>query len=361
MSRPIRPVHTLRTVAVVLALGFVAACSSPGASGTPDHPATTAAATAATTSTVDSAATATTIPLTPAGGTYGVGRRDIELVDHSRGTDADAKANVAAKDDRTLPTVILYPTAETADDATDDDHPVAEGRFPLVVFSHGVTASGPAYVGILKKLAAAGYVVALPTFPLTSGPGGWNNIGQTTNQPADVSFIIGRLLDRSAKGDALLGGHLDPDAVAVAGHSLGAITSLLFYNSCCRDDRVRAVVAVSGITFPGKSKTDDYDDAPTDVPLLMLHGEKDKVLSYDDGSRLVFDKTLTTVPRGLVTFPDRGHTDILGAPSFMPAVVAFLDRALRDDPEEWKSLGKELASNGDATVEVAGGLPEPKD
>lgn len=346
------PARIVRVVAVAVALCLGTACTS---SAQADKTTTTVA------STVASTATSTpTISLTPAGGTYGVGRSDITLVDSSRGTDADDENDVAAQQDRTLPTAILYPTADTSDDATTDEDPVAEGRFPLVVFSHGVTASGPAYVGVMKNLAAAGYVVALPTYPLTSGPQGWNNIGQTKNQPADVSFIIDQLLEESAGEGDLLSGHLSADAVAIGGHSLGAITSLLFANTCCRDDRVKAIVAVSGITFPGPAETDSYDDPPK-IPLLMLHGETDTVLQYDEGSRQIFDSTLTSLPRALVSFPDKGHVDILGAPSFMPSFIAFLDMTLRDQPDEWQALGAQIEHNGDATIEIAGGLTPPTD
>ena len=42
--------------------------------------------------------------------------------------------------------------------------PDGPGPFPLLEFSHGVTGTGPAYKGFLEPLAAAGYVVAAPTF-----------------------------------------------------------------------------------------------------------------------------------------------------------------------------------------------------
>lgn len=346
-----RSAGALRAVAVVLILGVTAACSS---SESADQSTTTVATTVAAPSTTS---TTTTVPLTPAGGTYGIGRVDLTLVDDTRGTDADPGSEAPATDDRTLETVLLYPTADP--DSNEPDQPVADGVFPLVVFSHGVTASGPAYVGVLQHVVAAGYVVALPTFPLTSGPGGWGNISQTINQPADVSFILDELLDRAAGDDDLLAGHLSPDSVAVGGHSLGAITSMLFYNTCCQDDRVRAVVAVSGITFPGRDDADNYDDAPTDVPLLLLHGEEDTTLRYDVGSQQIYGETLSTVPRALISFPDVGHVDILGAPSFMPSIIAFLDLNLRGHTEAWQGLGKLIADNGDATIEVDGGLDEP--
>ncbi len=337
-----------RVAAIVVALWLAAACGSSGA----DPAATTVGGSfSATTST-------TTIPITPAGGTYGVGRADIVLVDESRDTDADPDNDIPAQEGRTLETVVLYPTEDPDADGSDDSQPVAEGRFPLLVFSHGVTASGPVYAGIVDDIVTAGYVVALPTFPLTAGPTGWDNIDQTTNQPADVSFVISELLERSESGDDLLADRLSPHAVAVGGHSLGSITSVLFYNTCCLDDRVKAVVGLSGIMFPGPEPTDTYSNAPSQVPLLLLHGTDDGTLAYEGGSLKTY-QTLDGLPRALVTFPDVGHSDILVSPSMIPSVVAFLDLTLRQSLSGWEALEETLEDNGDATIEVAGGLPVP--
>ncbi len=336
----------LRYLSVVVIVGLLGACSS---SSSPT--------TAKQSSTTTQAAT-TTLALTPAGKTWGVGRTDVSFVDTSRPTAANTKAKIAAKSSRTLPTVILYPTTTTSDDATSDNHPMATGRFPLLVFSHGVTASGPAYVPILKKVAAAGFVVALPTYPLTSGGTGWANLTDVVNQPADVSFLIGKLLEESDAATGLLAGHLDPNAVAIGGHSLGAITSLFFTNSCCADKRVQAIVAVSGMLFDAKDKSDTYDNPPTDLPLLLLHGKKDTTVPYAPGSQHIFE-TFTKVPRAFVTFPNATHTDLLGSASFMPAVIAFLNMELRHDDTQWNKLSSTLATNKDATLQVGGGMPQP--
>lgn len=337
-----------RWLAVLLAVSTtaVAACSSSGTSAS--SPTTTAGT--ATTTTLAAGAP------TPTSGTFGVGRRDVTFVDRSRPTDGNAKQKVAPKDDRELPTVILYPTKTASDNATNDVHAVAPGRFPLLIFSHGVTASGPAYVRVLEKIAAAGYVVALPTYPLTSGKGGWANVSQVTNQPADVSFLITQMLKLGSAPAGKFSGHLASDEVGVSGHSLGAITSLLFYNSCCFDKRVKAVVAISGILFP--SKAGNYDNPPTNLPLLLLHGEKDKTLSYAAGSRHIFD-TFTDVPRALVSFPDAGHIDVLGKKGFTDSFVAFLDLELRHDDSDWRKLSGQLDTFGTATIEVGGGLESP--
>src|SRR3954452_335173 len=120
-----------------------------------------------------------------------VTRRDLTFTDTARG--------------RTLRVMTLKP--ETS------------GRKPLIVFVHGVTASGPAYESFLRPWAAAGYMVAAPTEPLTSGANGWANIGDYVNQPADVRFVIGSMITAFPNV-------VDGTKVAVAGHSLGAITAI---------------------------------------------------------------------------------------------------------------------------------------
>lgn len=350
-------------VTALVALLVVASCSSTSTKGTDSG---ASSRTTVTTITTGASSTAqgltrdglTGADLTRAGQTYGVGRRDVTFVDTTRGTPADDKNGVDAKTTRTLDTVVLYPTTDTSDDGTEGDHPVAPGRFPLLIFSHGVTASGPAYVGLMRSVAAAGYVVALPTYPLTSGPQGWDNLGRVVDQPGDVSFLIGKLATPTKSEVRFLAGHVSADAVAVAGHSLGAITSLFSFNSCCRDASVRAVVAISGMLLGAPDKSDDYDDPPK-IPLLLLHGREDSTVPYEGGSAKIFD-TFTDVPRALVTFADKGHVDVLTSPSLMPSIIAFLDLELRGDPSEWKRLAGQVRRNGDATIEVAGDLTRPE-
>jgi predicted dienelactone hydrolase len=232
--------------------------------------------------------------------------------------------------------------------------PVAEGRFPVLEFSHGVTASGPAYTGFLQPLARAGYVVVAPTFPLTSGAGGWTDLNDYRNQPADVSFVLNEVLALDGKDGDALQGHLATDAVAVAGHSLGAITTLGFVNSCCDDERVKAIVEISGVELPFDGGT---FDAPPKVPALLIHGKDDNTVPYQ-GSVNAFG-TLPG-PRAFLTFPQGGHVDPVSskddAPVTESTVKAFLALELRGDDTAWKALP---AQTKVGAIQVAGGLAAP--
>lgn len=146
-----------RSAAVVVAalLGTVA-CSATGA--------TSVAKSVASTSTPASLSTApTSTSPTKAGdvhdaGSFAVGSRQVTVVDDSRSTDAWGGRPELPQ--RTLPTQVLYPAeGDTESPEVTPNATPADGRWPLVVFSHGRGGTGPAYVNTLKVWASAGYVV----------------------------------------------------------------------------------------------------------------------------------------------------------------------------------------------------------
>ena len=195
----------LRRAVALAAVVALAGCGSSGGSKAvststvpPGHVTTTTAA-------LDGASQAEP---TKALASYAVGLRTMTVVDTSRPTVGDPKRKIPAASSRTLPLYILYPATGTpsATAAPASDAPIAPGRFPIVEFSHGVTADGPVYSAFFRNWAAAGYVVVAPTFPMTSGAGAWSDLGDYVNQPADVSFILTRIvaLDHTA-GDPFEG------------------------------------------------------------------------------------------------------------------------------------------------------------
>src|SRR5687768_12785821 len=96
----------------------------------------------------------------PAGaaGPYAVGKRSYTFVDTSRPTAANG--SYAGASTRTLRVLVLYPARGDAFRATADGAPAIRAsrsrRFPVLVFSHGFTATGPAYQPILERFARAG-------------------------------------------------------------------------------------------------------------------------------------------------------------------------------------------------------------
>lgn len=261
-------------------------------------------------------------------GPYAVGVRTESFVDPSRPTAPNR--GQPGQPSRTLKTMVLYPAQGAPSDRDVPDAPPARdgGPFPLLEFSHGFTANGPSYTPLLRRLASAGYVVAAPTFPLSSrgAPGGPSG-ADYTNQPADVSFVISEMLRLNGDGASLLHGMVDPDKVAVAGHSLGAMTTLsVAYNSCCTDTRIKAAVPISGFEapFPGGK----FVFRP-DTPLLLIHGDADATVPYRGSENAYRD---ASAPKFLLTIVHGPHTPFFGAAGevIVKVMLDFFDHYLKD-------------------------------
>ncbi|MGH9027899.1 MAG: alpha/beta hydrolase family protein, partial [Acidimicrobiia bacterium] len=228
---------------------------------------------------------------------YAVGYRDVTYVDPARPTAQNG--DYAGAPDRTLAVRVWYPAEGAPTDQPIVDAARAAGRepFPLVLFSHGYLASGPAYGALTSQIAGAGYLVAAPTYPLSNGaaPGG-PSIADVVNQPADASFVIDQVLD-----DPLFAPTIDEEHIAAAGHSLGAITTLgLSLASCCADKRLDAAAAFSGVSILGP---DQFAD---DVPLLLIHGDRDGIVPYRGSVDAFAD---ASAPKYLVTLLGGGHVE----------------------------------------------------
>jgi fermentation-respiration switch protein FrsA (DUF1100 family) len=308
--------------AVVLALAL-AACSSGGS----DAGSTTKPASSSATS---NAAKASKI------GSYPVGTHSVTWVDKSRTTMAHNGAPELPS--RTLPVIVFYPAKGKASSVKDTkDAPPAEGPFPMVLFSHGVTSQGPEYRLSLRVLASAGYVVVAPTYPLSNRrtPGGAIVTDMPNQAKGDIPFLIDQTLAANT-ASGTLHGLVDPKRIALAGHSLGAVTSITAgYDPCCADTRVKAVAEWSGVLVP-LTKPFQVPAFAAHRPLLIVHGTDDHTVPY--GSAAGVYSQLGT-PKVEVSLPGQGHVPAFvvgeGSPAgkvVVDSTVDFLDAELKGDP-----------------------------
>ncbi len=334
---------------LALALPLAAGCSAGdgGSNGTGSRGSPTSADGGTT---AGAAGSATAPSHSPAEPPFAVGRRTMDMVDHRRPTEAYPTAQVPAAPDRTIAVTLLYPAAGNppAEDETVGssrvDAPPADGPFPLVVFAHGFNGRGDAFVPYGEMWAREGYVVALPTFPLSRQ--GVGDAADFQNQPGDVSFVIDQVLGFGG-GDPLAG-IADADHIAVGGHSLGAVTVFgVAYNTCCRDDRIDAAISVSGggLRFDGG----DYVERDT-VPLLLIQGERDPLVRVGVG-----DATFRNRPAPItyLRLARSDHSSMFwgdDAPLLETAILAFLDDQLSGDPSGMRALPGEVRSSGGAVL-----------
>jgi len=179
--------------------------------------------------------------------------RVLRLVDHSR----RAHFRNGTAGPRVLVTYVRYPTRGHA-------------PFPLIVFGHGFALTPQIYVRLLDTWTRAGYVVAAPVFPVenANAPGGPDQ-SDLGNEPADISFVISRLVGPTSP----LRGLVDAKKIAVAGQSDGAVTALsVAYDRRYLDRRVDAAVILSGAALAG------FAQPPLgSPPLLAVQGTSDPI------------------------------------------------------------------------------------
>lgn len=278
-------------VAGILALS-IAACST-----------TTAAPVAKPTTTT----TAKTEKLPVLHAPYRVGSETITLIDHSRSTPAHGSA--PATPYRTLSTFVLYPAVGApAAEPVSGAPPASKGKpFALIVFAHGLDSNGPIYAPLFAHWAAAGFVVAAPTFPLSNiaAPGGASTVDDIA-QPGDLSFVLTQVFALSRARGNVLFGMIDPQRIAAVGHSLGAMTVLAWSeDTCCQDPRVDAAVIFDGVEANFGKGT--FFGGHT-IPILVLHGTADETIPYVNGMKIYHD---AKAPKFLVSLIGAPHVSFL--------------------------------------------------
>ncbi|MCU1457923.1 MAG: phospholipase/Carboxylesterase [Actinomycetia bacterium] len=259
---------------------------------------------------------------------YKMKQTTFTFVDTSRATPANG--SYAGAPSRTLVTVVSMPVG-------------AKGKVPLVVFSTGSGGTATNYQGLYQHWVAAGYAVAAPNFPLSQkdAPGG-SSLVDFKEQPADVRFVLTSVLKLAAGKKGPLAGKIDSKRVALAGKSLGAITTLTAaYNIADHDTREKAVISLTGAASDAKSF---FTGIP--VPLLLVHGDADKTVPYQS-SVDAFGLALT--PKYLVTLFGEDHGgafDGEGTPAadvVVKTTTDFLDAYVKGQ----KAALTRLAKDGD--------------
>lgn len=190
-------------------------------------------------------------------------------------------------------------------------HPVASGRYPIILVGHGSQNNGAQAAQNTRFLARRGYVVAAPT--MTGRP--------LAEQPHDLSHVLTVLTSPSSR----VSGIVDAERVGMYGTSLGAMAGLLYYNDCCDDGRIDVVVSRMGMAS-GRS---GWLWSTMRMPLLMVHGENDRVVPYAEARSTYAG---ATGPKAFVTLHGYGH-DLAGPQGVLSQDVslAWFDGHLKAD------------------------------
>jgi dienelactone hydrolase len=276
-------------------------------------------------------------------GPYPVGVTTIALVDHSR-------TDPATNGPRTLLTEIWYPATDDAKNLPKNkysdfllrgtvpgtyeaweegvngtyksgltvesyekkfnnnavrDARIREGRYPLIVFSHGNGGARFGYSFWTDYMASHGYIVAAPDHTgnarLTFVDGkvikfDSNQRGYAgENRPKDISFLIDEMTRFANGADGRFAGRIDLDRIGAAGMSFGGFTTIHVINT---DARIKAALALA----PVWRERTNYE-----TPFMMMIGTEDKTIGVrgNDNNRKYYEESKG--PRYLVEILNGGH------------------------------------------------------
>lgn len=186
------------------------------------------------------------------------------------------------------------------------DAAIADGKFPLLIFSHGNGGMRSQSTFWCDHMASHGYIVVAPDHTHNACATSFNgkvipydNAGRTQaalDRPLDVSFLIDQFDQFNGDGTSMFNNHVDTEHVGVAGHSFGGFTAMAVE---AQDPRIDAIAPMAGVV-PESVKASGH-------PLLLFVATEDDTIKEkgNAGARAYFDAT--TAPKYLVEMKDAGH------------------------------------------------------
>lgn len=214
---------------------------------------------------------------------------------------------------------------------------IAQGKFPLVIISHGSGGTNLGHRSIAFALVKSGFIVGMPLHPKNNFK---NNeaegaVSNWKNRPLHVSASIDVLLS-----DRQMSESIDFERIAVVGHSAGGYTALAVAGGLAdtthiidlclanpqinqpfcglvkdnrakavkikssRDERVKAIVLMAPVGILFKS-VDSL--AEVDIPALLLTAGKDSELTEPYQSEVIIKNYKNQEQLTFCSIPKAGH------------------------------------------------------
>jgi len=128
---------------------------------------------------------------------------------------------------------------------TSDNAPIANGRYPLIIFLPGAGIFGFNYTSFAEQCASHGYLVAVIDYFSPHAPKRSYATDDFASTENDMAHVAVRTI-HSLQAMQNWSDHLDPNRIQVAGHSIGGAAAI----SAARLDRnIRASVDMDGAPF----------------------------------------------------------------------------------------------------------------
>lgn len=206
-----------------------------------------------------------------------------------------------------------------------------EGRFPLILMSHGFAGWGTSMSNLGENLASKGYVVASIDHDDLQQKDVEGMTPQiifgiaVLNRASDQREVLTWLLARARQPEGGYAGLIDPERVGVLGYSMGGYGALATAGASYDPDSsimkllpadaqellqnnqpdvaasIKAVVAIA--PWGGQPATRAWTAqslGDIGAPVLLVAGDHDDIVDYDTGVRWIFDNLANTSRRLLV-------------------------------------------------------------
>ena len=278
------------------------------------------------------------------------------------------------------------------------------GKFPLVILSHGFMGWGEHMSRLGEHLASRGYVVASIDHkdqPFDGVSGFLLSFGNVlTSRSLDQRQMIARLVNPGFAKDEPVFASVDKSRIGLIGYSMGGFGALATAGGAYDAEAkpfaalppmAKAHATAAGPTVnvgalvliapwggqPDNRAWTDGSLASVTTPTLLISGNQDDIVNHDDGVRWLFEK-ITGADRYLLIYRDARHNiagnpiDIGKNPAFdaigysrepvwrqerlnqinQHFVTAFLDSVLKKDETRSRYLDvpTPIASDGKWTV-----------
>ncbi len=218
--------------------------------------------------------------------------------------------------------------------------PIAEGAFPLLVFSHGNGGFRFQNTFQVEYLAAHGYIVAacdhtgnaavtlLPDGPVIYHRETIKDVRRWDDRPRDLAFLVSRLEKENRRKDSWLYGKIKVGCYGALGHSFGGFTVARLAEL---DPRIKAILpmTLAGTLYDVRDLAGTGDEQmrqaasqarniPCKIPLMVMLGDHDRTVHGEGNRRSRNYFARATGPRYLLMFKDAGHFTFTDMPQINP-------------------------------------------
>jgi predicted dienelactone hydrolase len=292
-----------------------------------------------------------------------------------------------------VPDIVLHDAARNKDLHVRIFYPVTQGKYPVIVFSHGAGGSQNCCESLTRHWATYGYVTLQPTHDdsivqrrksgdenlrfLQAVRDALKNPALWESRPQDISFLLNALPDLQKRVGSL-GDKLDLNRIGIGGHSMGSYTAEAVGGALVdlpghpatsfSDPRAKAILCLSP-QGPGQFGLSARSFDTIGLPFMGITGSLDSLgpVASPAWHKIPFERSQPDDKYELF-ITGANHMSFITAETLLPArssqaaailgytssaSLAFWDAYLKDDPAAKQFLqsdAMERSSHGNAKL-----------